>query len=205
MKVRSAQLAQSAVYPEQYPPQLGREVVMLGRSNVGKSSLINRLVNRKRLARTSAAPGKTRLINFFLVDVKDEQRSDYQWYLVDLPGYGYAKVSKSDRENWLKMINSYLVRRPEDKLCCLLVDIRHEPSVLDKEMCNILYEAGYSIQIIATKADKIARSTRAKNLAVIAKALEFNAKDIILFSSETGEGRDQLLDFIEQFLFYQPQ
>lgn len=202
MKVRSAQLAQSAVYPDQYPPQLGREVVMLGRSNVGKSSLINRLVNRKNLARTSSAPGKTRLINFFLVDVKDEQRGDYQWYLVDLPGYGYAKVSKADRENWLTMINSYLVRRPEDKLCCLLVDIRHEPSVLDQEMCRILYEAGYSLQIIATKADKISRGTRAKNLTVIAKALEFNAEDIILFSSETGEGKDELLSLIEEFLFY---
>lgn len=204
MKVRSAQLAQSAVYPDQYPPQLGKEVVMLGRSNVGKSSLINRLVNRKNLARTSSAPGKTRLINFFLVDVKDEQRGDYQWYLVDLPGYGYAKVSKADRDNWLKMINSYLVRRPEDKLCCLLVDIRHKPSALDQEMCRILYEAGYSLQIIATKADKISRSARAKNLAIIAEALEFNAEDIILFSSETGEGRDELLSLIEEFLFYQP-
>ncbi len=204
MKVRSAQLAQSAVYPDQYPPQLGKEVVMLGRSNVGKSSLINRLVNRKNLARTSSAPGKTRLINFFLVDVKDEQRGDYQWYLVDLPGYGYAKVSKADRDNWLKMINSYLVRRPENKLCCLLVDIRHKPSVLDQEMCRILYEAGYSLQIIATKADKISRSARAKNLAIIAEALEFNAEDISLFSSETGEGRDELLSLIEEFLFYQP-
>lgn len=200
IKIKDAILAQSAVYTHQYPEEQLPQVVLLGRSNVGKSSLINTLIQRKNLARTSSQPGKTRLINFYRVQTSSE-RGDKPFYLVDLPGYGYAKVAQSERGKWLGMIDKFLMQDPQNKFCWQIVDIRHAPSALDLQMCLILRDAGYRLLIIATKADKISKNARAKNLAIIQKDLQIGPEDILTFSSQTKEGRDELLEFAERFIW----
>lgn len=192
MEIKKAEYIASAVYPQQYPEEKLPEIAMLGRSNVGKSSLINSLTNRKNLARTSSQPGKTRLINFY--------KMDHAWYLVDLPGYGYAKVSQSSREDWKKMIEKYLATDPENKFCFQLVDIRHEPSVLDKQMNGWLRQKNFPFVVIATKLDKISRGAREKHLAMISKALDVKREFIFPFSSQTKEGKEAILALIEQVL-----
>lgn len=200
IKIKDAILAQSAVYTHQYPEEQLREIVLLGRSNVGKSSLINSLIQRKNLARTSSQPGKTRLINFYRVQTSSEL-GEKAFYLVDLPGYGYAKAAQTEREKWLGMIDKFLMQNPENKFCWQIVDIRHAPSVQDLQMCRILKDAGYRHLIIATKADKISKSARAKNLLVIQKDLQVGPEDIFTFSSETKEGRDELLEIAKSFIW----
>lgn len=192
MQIKRANYLLTAVKAAQYPEQQLPAVTFCGRSNVGKSSLINTLLNRRNLARTSAQPGKTRTINFYDIDGA--------WYLVDLPGYGYAKVAKAERENWRVMIDEYLEKYRGPKLFVQLVDIRHEPSVLDCQMWEWLVAAGAPALIVATKADKISRGARAKQLALIGRTLHVNAADIIPFSSVTRDGRDILLDEIESYL-----
>ena len=166
------------------------EVAFAGKSNVGKSSLINGLMNRKSLARTSAQPGKTQTINFYNINEA--------MYLVDLPGYGYAKVSQSEKEKWGKMIERYLRNSAMLKLVFLLIDIRHEPSANDKMMYDWIIYNGYHPVIIATKLDKINRSQIQKNVKIVRQGLGMEKDGIIIpFSAETKQGRDEIWRLIE--------
>lgn len=192
MKIKNAEFLLTAVKPEQYPEKVLPAIAFLGRSNVGKSSLINTLTNRKKMARTSGQPGKTRTINFYNID--------NTWYLVDLPGYGFAKVSRDERNNWKRMIERYMDCYQGNKFYLLLVDIRHAPSAKDVEMWNWLLERGEACGVVATKADKISRGSRGKNLSVIANFLGIGKDEILVFSSVTKEGREDLLDAIEACL-----
>ena len=165
------------------------EIAFLGKSNVGKSSLINKLMQRKSLARTSQAPGKTQTINDYKIN--DEI------YFVDLPGYGYAKVSQELRQKWGKMIEKYLTTSPSLKLICLLVDIRHEPTENDRLMYDWIKYHGYKVLVILTKADKLKRSVLSKNIKMIEKSLKVSEEDMVVaFSSETGQGRDEVYEII---------
>ena len=170
------------------------KVAFAGKSNVGKSSLINGLMNRKSLARTSAQPGKTQTINFYNINEA--------MYLVDLPGYGYAKVSQSEKEKWGKMIERYLKNSSMLKMVFLLVDIRHEPGNNDKIMYKWILDHGYEPVIIATKLDKIKRSQVQKQMKVLREGLKLiPGTTIIPFSSQTKQGRDEIWDMVEnQFL-----
>lgn len=166
------------------------EIAFAGKSNVGKSSLINALVNRKSFARTSATPGKTQTINFY--NINDEM------YLVDLPGYGYAKVSESEKVKWGKMIERYLHNSKQLKAVFLLIDIRHDPSANDKMMYNWVVEMGYNPIIIATKLDKIKRSQIDKHVKMIKQGLNLIPGTIVIpFSAETKQGRDEIWNLVE--------
>ena len=173
-------------------PDTGRpEVAFAGKSNVGKSSLINSLVNRKALARTSAQPGKTQTINFYNINESI--------YLVDLPGYGYAKVPQSEKEKWGKMIERYLHTSKVLKAVFLLVDIRHDPSANDKMMYDWVVHNGYNPIIIATKMDKLKRSQIQKNLKAIKTGLNLRPGSIMSpFSAETKQGRDEIWALIDE-------
>ena len=176
-----------------YPGKGGPEVAFAGKSNVGKSSMINRLTNRSKLARTSATPGKTRLINVYRIN--DELN------LIDLPGYGFAKVSKEEKLSWGKMMQNYFATTED--LCHVfhLVDIRHEPSQEDREMNLFLRQAEIPFTVVATKADKISRGARLKYLAPICRALAVQPWQVIPFSAEDGTGREELLERIEQVCY----
>ncbi|ASI35992.1 MULTISPECIES: ribosome biogenesis GTP-binding protein YihA/YsxC [unclassified Exiguobacterium] len=183
MKIYKADFITSGVNPEHYPEPLLPEVALAGRSNVGKSSFINKLVQRKALARTSSKPGKTQTLNFF--NINDELM------FVDVPGYGYAKVSKTEREAWGKMMEKYFTTREILKGVVLLVDIRHEPSADDVIMYDFLKYYDLSVIVVATKLDKIKRGQRDKQIAAIKRKLQFDGQDTFIpFSSETGEGVD---------------
>ena len=172
------------------------EIAFAGKSNVGKSSLINALMNRKSFARTSSQPGKTQTINFYNIDDK--------LYFVDLPGYGYAKVSLEIRAKWGKLIEKYLVNSKRLRIIFLLVDIRHEPSQNDVDMYNWILEYGFNPIIIATKLDKINRSQISKNVSVIRKKLKaIENTPIIPFSALTKQGRDDIWEFIEDYMEYE--
>ena len=173
-------------------PDTGRpEVAFAGKSNVGKSSLINSMVNRKALARTSAQPGKTQTINFYNINESI--------YLVDLPGYGYAKVPQSEKEKWGKMIERYLHTSKVLKAVFLLVDIRHDPSANDKMMYDWVVHNGYNPIIIATKMDKLKRSQIQKNLKAIKTGLNLRPGSIMIpFSAETKQGRDEIWALIDE-------
>lgn len=167
------------------------EIAFAGKSNVGKSSLINSLINRKALARTSSQPGKTQTINFYNVNEA--------LYFVDLPGYGYAKVSVSIKEKWGKMIENYLEKSKQLKLIFLLVDIRHEPSANDKMMYDWIVYQGYHPIIITTKLDKIKRSQKDKQIRIIKETLSVEPETIIVpFSSKTKQGVEEVWEIIEQ-------
>ena len=174
-------------------PDTGQpEIAFAGKSNVGKSSLINALMNRKALARTSGQPGKTQTINYYHVNE--------EMYLVDLPGYGYAKVSESVKEKWGNMIESYLHSSQTLKAVFLLIDIRHDPSANDKTMYDWISYQGYKPVIIATKLDKIKRSQIQKQVKRIREGLDVAEKTpIIPFSAQTKQGRDEIWDLIEEF------
>jgi len=169
------------------------EVAFAGKSNVGKSSMINKLTNRGKLARTSATPGKTRLINVFQIN----QEINF----IDLPGYGFAKVSKTEKESWGRMMQNYFATTED--LCHVfhLVDIRHEPTTEDKEMNLFLRQSGIPFTVIATKADKISRGARMKHIAPICRALAVQPWQVIPFSSEDGTGRDDILNKIEEVCY----
>ena len=173
-------------------PQTGRpEVAFAGKSNVGKSSLINGLLNRKALARTSSQPGITQTINFYNVNESI--------YLVDLPGYGYAKVAQSEKEKWGKMIEKYLHTSKDLKAVFLLIDIRHEPSANDKMMYDWIVHSGYEPIIIATKLDKLKRSQVQKSIKMIKEGLNLRlGSSIFLFSAETKQGRDEIWAKIDE-------
>ena len=169
------------------------EVAFAGKSNVGKSSMINKITNRSKLARTSATPGKTRLINVFQIN----QEINF----IDLPGYGFAKVSKAEKESWGKMMQNYFAQTED--LCHVfhLVDIRHEPTSEDREMNLFLRQAGIPFTVIATKADKISRGARMKQIAPICRALAVQPWQVIPFSSEDGTGKEEILAKIEEVCY----
>lgn len=193
MKVTSSDIVISAVRPEQYPETELPEFALAGRSNVGKSSFINRMLNRKGLARISSKPGKTQTLNFYLINEV--------LHFVDVPGYGYAKVSKSERAAWGKMIETYLTRREQLKAVVLIVDLRHPPTEDDVMMYDFLKHYEIPCIVIATKADKIPRGKWQKYLKVTKETLDLEASDqIVLFSSETGEGKDKAWSIIESYM-----
>ena len=199
MKIINTAPPVSAVKKNQYPEQPLPEIAMFGRSNAGKSSMINVLINRKNLARTSSAPGKTRLLNFYRIEGRNESEQALVWHFVDLPGYGYAKVSKSERDNWLRIIEEYL-RTENKRICWHLLDIRHKPSVEDVAMHDILIDTGFPVVTIANKADKISKNARIRSLKIIADTLNISSKEIEVFSAISREGREKLLAVAEDFL-----
>jgi GTP-binding protein len=183
MKVNNAEIVISAVRPEQYPNDQLPEFALAGRSNVGKSSFINKMLNRKALARISSKPGKTQTLNFYIIEDS--------LYFVDVPGYGYAKVSKTERAAWGKMIETYITNRKQLRAVLLIVDLRHPPTRDDITMYDFLKHHEIPCIIIATKADKIPKGKWQKHLKVTRETLDFDPSDeIIVFSSETGEGKD---------------
>lgn len=193
MEFVDIKLLTTAVKFDQYPEGTLPEIALVGRSNVGKSSLINCISNRKNLARTSSTPGKTATINFY--EVANRYR------LVDLPGYGYAKVSKSEKEKWSGMIENYLARRENLVQVIQLVDARHKPTVDDKMMFEWIRSYDYEPLVVATKLDKLKKSQIDENLTAIYQELGLNEDSVLIpFSSETREGRDQVLELIEYVL-----
>lgn len=198
MVIRSVNLETVCGITSKIPDNPFNEVAFAGKSNVGKSSMINALLNRKSLARTSAQPGKTQTINFY--NVNDAM------YLVDLPGYGYAKTSASEKEKWGKMIENYLHTSKKLQAVFLLIDIRHEPSANDKMMYDWMVYQGFTPIIIATKLDKIKRSQIRKNVKAIREGLKVKPGTVIIpFSSETKQGRDELWEFIDSFVLPQEE
>lgn len=191
----------SAVKKEQYPEERRKEIVFIGRSNVGKSSLINSLTRVRNLARVSSQPGKTQTINFYDIGVKIEgveERQDF--YLVDLPGYGYAKTGAERRKIWSKFINEYLLNSEDLQFVCQLIDVRHEPMKSDVEMFNWLVENNIPVLIIATKCDKIGKNAVNSSISRIKKALGVPELDVLPYSSLKNEGRAELLDVIASCL-----
>ena len=198
MVIRSVNLETVCGITSKIPDNPFNEVAFAGKSNVGKSSMINALLNRKSLARTSAQPGKTQTINFY--NVNDAM------YLVDLPGYGYAKASASEKEKWGKMIENYLHTSKKLQAVFLLIDIRHDPSANDKMMYDWMVYQGFTPIIIATKLDKIKRSQIQKNVKAIREGLKVKPGTVIIpFSSETKQGRDELWEVIDSFVLPQEE
>ena len=193
MIIKKAELIAVAVKKNQYPEDNKKEIAFAGRSNVGKSSLLNLLVNRKNLARVSGSPGKTRTINFY--EINDAFR------IVDLPGYGYAKVAKSVTENWGDMIEGYLANRQNLLKVVQLVDIRHVPSAQDVQMYEWLKHYGFDGIVVATKSDKISRNEMAKNISEIRKALGMSPEDkVIPVSALKRTGYDNLMEELDRLL-----
>lgn len=184
-KINYAEITISAVSPSQYPEDGLPEIVLAGRSNVGKSSFINTMVNRKKLARTSGKPGKTRTLNFFNIE--------HELFFVDVPGYGYAKVSNAEQNKWGNMMSDYFATRQELVLGILLVDFRHEPSEQDCQMYDFFKHYDVPVIVVATKSDKIKKSQYNKHLSIIKKTLDLEPEDkLMLFSSFNREGRDEV-------------
>lgn len=191
MEVSRAELAAVAATVGQIPEPLLAEIVFAGKSNVGKSSLINTLVNRKSLARTSSQPGKTRTINFYQVQE--------QWMFVDLPGYGYAKTARTEQERFSKVIDYYLTHRRNIRLMFLLADIRHEPGDNDVMMADWMRHYGYDPVVIATKADKLSRNQQSRQLALIRRKLDLrDDSHIIAFSALSKQGTEEIWRRIEE-------
>lgn len=189
MNINNVQFLISAVKESQYPDTSLPEIALAGRSNVGKSSFINKMLNRKSLARTSSKPGKTATLNFYNVD--------NTVMLVDLPGYGYAKVSKAEKEKWADMINHYLYNRELLFSTFLIVDIRHKPTSDDCIMYDFIKDRQEGCVVIATKADKISKKATEENLCIISDNLKMDDKDILIpFSAETGLGVDMAWEVI---------
>ena len=192
MKINKSDFVISAVSKKQYPPGLLPEIAFAGRSNVGKSSLINTLINRKNLARTSGKPGKTQTINFYLINDN--------FHLVDLPGYGFAKVSRDIKEKWAEFIEEYLNSRPNLLGVIQLIDLRHPPTEDDIMMYEWLKHLGIPFLLVATKADKISKGQHLKHKKIIREKLLINNEDIQLFSAENKLGKEEVLRWIEELL-----
>lgn len=196
MIIKKAELETVCGITSKFPDNSEPEIVFAGKSNVGKSSLINALMNRKSLARTSGKPGKTQTINYYKVN--DEI------YFVDLPGYGYANANLATREKWGKMIERYLHTSKQIKCIFLLIDIRHEPGKNDKQMYDWIVYNGYSPVIIATKLDKLKRSQIAKCVKTLREGLGLQKEVVLIpFSSETKQGKKEVYEFIENLLLAQ--
>ncbi|MEK4301149.1 ribosome biogenesis GTP-binding protein YihA/YsxC [Oceanobacillus sp. FSL W8-0428] len=193
MKVNQAEIVISAVSEKQYPQEQYPEFALAGRSNVGKSSLINRLINRKNLARTSSKPGKTQTLNFYLINESI--------YFVDVPGYGYAQVSKKERAKWGGMMEEYFKNRETLRAVILITDLRHEPTEDDIQMYDYLKYFGLPVIVIGTKLDKIPKTRRYKHIKRSKKVLEMDPEDIFIpFSAETSEGKDDVWSAIRSFM-----
>jgi GTP-binding protein len=193
MKINNPEYILSAVYPKDYPFHHLPEIALAGRSNVGKSSLINKVVNRKKMAFTSSKPGKTQTINFYQID-------NY-FYFVDLPGYGFARVSKEEKEEWGRMIESYLIERENLEALLLVVDARHKPTQDDIQMFNWILQMNMPAMVVATKVDKIKNSQKKKQERLIKETLGISQfTPFTFFSTETGEGKDKVIQFIGQFM-----
>lgn len=195
MKINSVELERVAVHQEQYPNENIPEIALAGRSNVGKSSFINSFINRKSLARTSSTPGKTRTINFY--NINNEFR------LVDLPGYGYARVSKKEKDKWAHIIEEYLNKRENLKEIILIVDIRHSPTDQDLDMFRWIKAFGYKGIVLATKADKISKGKFQHHQKIIRQKLELEDNSLIIpYSSESKVNKDNIekiiLDIIKE-------
>ncbi len=193
MEFIDIKLLKTAVKPDQYPDETLPEIALVGRSNVGKSSLINCLANRKNIARTSSTPGKTATINFYEISG--------QYRIVDLPGYGYAKVSKQEKEKWGEMIEGYLSSRSNLVQVVQLVDARHKPTADDKMMFEWIRSYNYEPLVVATKLDKLKKSQIEGNLTAIYEELELSEDSVLIpFSSETRQGRDEVIELVEYIL-----
>ena len=193
MKIRPARFITSSARLSTCPPATLPEVAFLGRSNVGKSSLLNVLLGQKGLAKTSSTPGKTRLINFFLVDDS--------CYFVDLPGYGYAKVPEALKKSWTSMIEGYLSQRETLRVVAVLLDARHLPSVADLQMKEWLDYYRRPAVFVATKIDKIPRSQKTRSVEMIRKQLKLTDKDLLIpFSAETAEGSREIFRTLQSYL-----
>ena len=192
LELRDARFIQSSVDPRDRPSPGLPEIAFVGRSNVGKSSLLNTLVRRKRLALTSRTPGKTQTINYFLIDE--------ECYFVDLPGYGYAQVPESIRRRWRPMIEKYLSDNPWLRGIVLLVDGRHPPTKLDREMTRWLADRGLPALVVLTKADRVTRSRREPGIGEAVEMLGLDPEQALWFSSRTGEGRDDLVEALKDLL-----
>ncbi|MGD8433708.1 MAG: ribosome biogenesis GTP-binding protein YihA/YsxC [Syntrophobacterales bacterium] len=192
MIIRSAKFVCSAVTPEQYPPDDLPEVAFAGRSNVGKSSLINKILNRKKLVRTSKTPGRTQLLNFFEINEL--------WRFVDLPGYGYAKVPKEVQKRWRPMVENYLRTRVNLRGMVWLLDIRREVSKEDLTLWDWLRTKELTVIVVITKADKLSKNKRNKQAASIAKSLGMKARELIQFSAISGEGKNEIWEALRQLL-----
>ncbi len=196
MKINDVYLVVSAVRRSQYPDDDLKEILLLGRSNVGKSSFINCITNRKKLARTSNTPGKTRNLNFYLLN--------NNFYIVDVPGYGYAQVSKKEQQKFGLMIEEYLQKRENLVRTFLLVDARHKPSEDDVLMYKFLKYYNKPVTVIATKIDKIPKSKKDKSIKLILDTLKLEmGDDFLTFSSETGEGKQEILSKIEDLISFE--
>ncbi|MBS6929189.1 MAG: ribosome biogenesis GTP-binding protein YihA/YsxC [Lachnospiraceae bacterium oral taxon 082] len=193
MIIKKAELETVCGITSKFPENIEPELVFAGKSNVGKSSLINALMNRKSLARTSSQPGKTQTINYYKVN--DEI------YFVDLPGYGYANANIETKAKWGKMIEKYLHTSKQIKCIFLLIDIRHEPGKNDKQMYDWILHNGYQPVIIATKLDKLKRSQVAKCVKIVRDGLGLPKEGVLIpFSSQTKQGKEEIYDFIENLL-----
>lgn len=184
MMITSAEFVTSAVRPAQFPPPDLPEFAFAGRSNVGKSSLINTLVSRRKLVQTSSTPGKTRLINFF--------RINGALMFVDLPGYGYARVSEEERRRWRPMVEQYISGRDNLKAVVVVLDIRRTPNAEDGQLLQWLDHQEIPCLLVATKADKLSKTAQRKQLALIADALETDPEEIVVFSAKSRTGRETL-------------
>jgi GTP-binding protein len=192
MIVKSAEFVTSALKPGQYPPAEHPEVAFAGRSNVGKSSLINKLINRKRLVKTSSTPGRTQMINFFIINA--------DLMLVDLPGYGYARVPPAVRQQWGPMVETYLSQRPSLRAVVLLIDIRRLPGVEELNFFDWLSRFHITAIPVLTKADKLSKTDQKKQRRAIAQGLGMTEDRLILFSAKTGQGTTAIWEQIEEIL-----
>lgn len=193
MTIKYANYVKSSALINQCPEHKSPEYAFIGRSNVGKSSLINMLTGNKKLAKTSATPGKTLLINHFIIN--------NEWYLVDLPGYGFAKRSKTERAKLEQMISSYILQRESLTNLFVLIDCRHEPQQIDLEFLSWLGESGIPFSIVFTKADKLGKQALTKSIDAYLARLSEDWEPLpphFITSSETGQGRDELLNYIEE-------
>ncbi|EAE6700224.1 YihA family ribosome biogenesis GTP-binding protein [Listeria monocytogenes] len=191
MDVNNVELIISAVRPEQYPETDLPEYALAGRSNVGKSSFINTMIRRKSMARISQKPGKTQTLNFYKIEEA--------LFFVDVPGYGFAKVSKTEREKWGVMIETYITSREQLRGVIQIVDLRHKPTEDDRMMYEFLKYYDIPVIVVATKADKIPRSKWQKNAKIVRETLDFDPDDkFVLFSSETKMGKDEAWHFIKE-------
>lgn len=193
MNYNNAEITISAVSPSQYPAGSLPEIALAGRSNVGKSSFINKFLNRKSLARTSSKPGKTATLNFYKIDDA--------FFFVDLPGYGYAEVSKAEREKWAKMINLYLTTRPQLKATFLILDARHKPTKDDIAMFDWIKARHGKVNMIITKLDKLKKSKIEESVELIKKTLNVSENDsCILFSAQNGTGVNEARSLVEELV-----
>lgn len=194
MKVNKADIVISAVSPSQYPETGLPEIALAGRSNVGKSSFINAMINRKGLARTSGKPGKTQTLNFYIIEE--------QFYFVDVPGYGYAKVSKTERAKWGAMLETYFTQRETLKAALLIVDLRHPPTADDVQMYEFFTYYTIPILVVATKADKIPRGKWNKHIQIAKSTLKFDSAndDFVVFSAESKAGKEEAWQIIEGYI-----